>query len=270
MEIKRYFSNDNVPCKLWETLIEKYETDDFDVNVDFNFQYPDADVSIKKKAQLQDTLRSKGEPDDYRAIVRVQKHFGEIEDVTFYSYWLWAPKRHQLQVSSYELKKINEVFDYAGQVFGLDYCTKEDLPESEKDRIAFLGHPFDNTGQVYASKVSELLNLVGFEVLTGESFAPKKVSAKVAQRLHVATVVVIIFCSKKDLTWLVQEAVSESKDKPVLICVEEGTDWKPGLHGDIEYISFSADVSRMRFSACSRDLTRQVLSLPIVVAQVRP
>lgn len=111
-------------------------------------------------------------------------------------------------------------------------------PTGSPKKIVFIAHSFDEAGYKYSSRLSKLFNLLGFEVLTGEDFSPTSVSRTVRERLRVARLIVAIFSGSEEHTWLLQEAVIESREKPVFVLVEEGLQWKPGIHGDVRYISF--------------------------------
>lgn len=237
MDITRYFSNQSIACNPLESLIDKYEAAGLLVDVDVDIEYKNAKISIKRKSELQDLLRSRGEPLHFRTYIRVQKDYGEVgERITHYRF-RFSTQSNTLDVSSFDLALINEGFDYAGSIFSLQYCD-ESVISNKKDKIVFLAHSFDTKGEGYASRLSKFLDLLGCEVLSGEGFAPKAVSAKVRERLLVANLAVVIFSAKDDFTWLIQESTTASPKKPVLILVEEGVEWKSGIHGDIEYIRF--------------------------------
>jgi len=81
--------------------------------------------------------------------------------------------------------------------------------------------------------------LLGFEVATGEGFSPERVSTKVKRRLTAQEIVVVIISARHDITWLTQETTGASfADKPLIVLVEEGAEFKPGILGDLEYIKF--------------------------------
>lgn len=237
MRVNRYFIAEKVTCKPWETIIEKYESEGYDVEVEFNLSYPDADISIGRKKELQDTLRSKGEPTEYSARLYVRKEYLSIERVTDYHFWFWTTQS-LLQITSHDLELINRGFDLAKQILNLQYCDKKDLPTANKEKIVFLAHSFDEMGNAYALRLSKFLDLLGFNVLSGQGFSPKAISRKVKERLQIAKLILVVFSEKKDTTWLIQEAAIKSEGKPVIVLIEDGVEWEPGLHGDIEFIKF--------------------------------
>jgi len=120
-------------------------------------------------------------------------------------------------------------------------------PEPDKNeeeprlrRTVFIAHSFDDAGRSYAFQLTKFLNLLRFEVATGEGFAPESISAKVKRRLQAQGIAVAILSEKDDMTWLVQETTSAGMSgKPLIVLVEEGLAFKPGLLGDIDYIRFA-------------------------------
>lgn len=50
---------------------------------------------------------------------------------------------------------------------------------------------------------------------------------------------IIIVSVRDGFTWPIQEMSGASfSDKPLIVLVEEGADFKPGVLGDLEYIKF--------------------------------
>lgn len=106
-------------------------------------------------------------------------------------------------------------------------------------RTVFVAHSFDDTGRSYAFQLTKFLSLLGFEVATGEGFAPESVSAKVKRRLSAQEIAVVVISHNEDLTWVVQESASASvAAKPIFLLIERGVEFKPGILGDLEYILF--------------------------------
>jgi len=125
---------------------------------------------------------------------------------------------------------------------------RPDPPEPEPDnevrlpalkRTVFIAHSFDDAGRSYAFQLTKFLSLLGFQIATGEGFAPESISAKVKRRLAAQEVVVVVMSEKQDLTWLVHEtAGAAATAKPVILLIEKGIDFKLGILGDLEYIVF--------------------------------
>ena len=116
--------------------------------------------------------------------------------------------------------------------------------EASKDAIplkkqVFIAHSFDDKGRSYAYQLTKFLNLLGFEVATGEGYSAEKVSTKVKRRLLAKELVIAIITPKDDSTWLIQEmAGADFLGKPLIPLIEGGVDFKSGIHGDLEYIKF--------------------------------
>jgi len=106
-------------------------------------------------------------------------------------------------------------------------------------RSVFIAHSFDEGGRSYAYQLMKFFSLIGFEIATGEGFSPEKVSSKVKRRLQAQEIVTVILSDKQDATWLTQEIVgADFNQKPIILLVEEGVEFKPGILGDLEYIPF--------------------------------
>jgi hypothetical protein len=116
-------------------------------------------------------------------------------------------------------------------------------PETNKKnlrRTIFIAHSFDEIGLSYAYQLTKFLSLLGFEIATGEGFSPEKVSSKVKRRLSSQELALAIISERDDFTWLIQEMAGASfTEKPLFLLVEEGTDFKSGVLGDLEYIRFA-------------------------------
>jgi hypothetical protein len=115
-------------------------------------------------------------------------------------------------------------------------------------RAVFLAHSFDDRGKSYAYELIKLLNLLRFQVTTGEGYSAQGISAKVKSRLLAQEVVIALLSQQEDSTWLTQESAGAAfTDKPLILIIEEGVSFKPGLHGDLEYIRFAAGQVSMAF-----------------------
>jgi hypothetical protein len=115
-------------------------------------------------------------------------------------------------------------------------------------RAVFLAHSFDDRGKSYAYEVIKLLNLLGFEVTTGEGYSPQGISAKVKKRLLAQEVVIAVLSKQEDSTWLTQESAGAIfTGKPLVLLIEEGVTFKPGILGDLEYVRFASGQISMAF-----------------------
>ena len=117
--------------------------------------------------------------------------------------------------------------------------TKKVSDKLAKERTVFIAHSFDDLGKSYAYEIVRFFDLIGFNVATGESFSPEKVSSKVMKRIKGQELVVAIISSRVEFAWLQQEAATaHALMKPLFLLIEEGVDFKPGLLADLEYIKF--------------------------------
>jgi hypothetical protein len=108
------------------------------------------------------------------------------------------------------------------------------------EKKCFIAHRFDERGEELAEKLARFLSLLNFDVLTGRGFVPGSVSEKVKSRMSQQALVFAILTSGEDNTWLIQESLLGSLEKPLFLLKETQYSFKPGLLGDHEYIPFTA------------------------------
>ena len=128
----------------------------------------------------------------------------------------------------------------------LELSPAEPIRDTEKEekkrqlrRTAFIARAFTDVGRSYAFQLTKFLSLLGFEVATGEGYSPERVSDKVKRRLTAQQIVIVVLSKQGDVTWLTQEmSGAEFAGKPIVLLVEQGVEFKPGVLGDIEYIQF--------------------------------
>lgn len=114
--------------------------------------------------------------------------------------------------------------------------------EATQNRTIFIAHSFDQIGKSYAYELIKFLNLLHFKVATGEGYSPERISKKVKDRLTSQEIVIVILSKKDDATWLIQEATGAAFiNKPLILLIEGGVEFKPGILGDIEYIQFPSE-----------------------------
>jgi len=111
-----------------------------------------------------------------------------------------------------------------------------------RQRTAFIAHVFDNAGNSYAFQLTQFLNLLGFETITGKGYSPEKISSKVRRRLLAQEIVIVVVSKKDDFTWLIQEATgADFAKKPIFLLVQEDINFSKGMLADLEYISFPVE-----------------------------
>ncbi len=119
---------------------------------------------------------------------------------------------------------------------------KELLSRKEPLRC-FLSYRFVSENEVIASKIQQFLRLLGVEVITGESYEPRKVSEKVLSRLreHLDFIVIIIASGGESLWTRDEISTAFSRGISVIPVVERGASFEQGLFGDLEYIHYEKD-----------------------------
>jgi len=141
-----------------------------------------------------------------------------------------------------------ELCDLIERELGLE-AKRRIIEPPTPERSAFVAHSFDDVGEETARVVSHLLELLDFDVITGKRYSSKSISEKVKARVREQGIVICILTKKWETTegeslaaqWVIQEAAySEGLGKPLFLFLEEGVSQDLGIHGDIEYIPFSA------------------------------
>lgn len=125
-----------------------------------------------------------------------------------------------------------------------DYYKEE---ASKLEKSVFIAHRFDKQGTELAEKLARFLALLGFAVKTGRAFSPKSVALKVKERLKSQSIILVIYSKGDDSTWLTQESIIESSEKPLFILKENGVEFKPGILADLEFIPFNIDAIEETF-----------------------
>jgi hypothetical protein len=137
---------------------------------------------------------------------------------------------------------IRRLFSLLEEAFTLEFIkpTIREERDTPPKKTVFIAHSFDPVGKSYVYELIKFLNLIGFKVSTGEGFSPERVSKKVRDRLTSQEVVIVIVSQQEDTTWLIQEATGATfAEKPLILLIEQGVEFKPGILGDLEYIQFS-------------------------------
>ncbi len=106
-------------------------------------------------------------------------------------------------------------------------------------RTAFIAHRFDQTGTECADKLARFLELIGFKVVSGRTYTPGSVAAKVKSRIERQAVIFVLLTPGSDDTWLVQEStIGNVKEKPLIIIKDSAAVFSSGVLADYEYIPF--------------------------------
>lgn len=105
---------------------------------------------------------------------------------------------------------------------------------------AFLSFRFGVTDDdATASYVERLLGLLDVEVITGRSYEPRPVGAKVTERLQGLDFLILIVGADGESAWTRDEiATVRANGVPVIPLVATSSVFERGLSGDLEYITF--------------------------------
>lgn len=110
------------------------------------------------------------------------------------------------------------------------------------DLRIFLSYRFNRAvSEEYAAQVEHFLRLLKVEVVTARGYEPRSVTDKVKEKLQPGIDgIVVIIEGGESSDWLRDEAaVAIARDADRIILKEDGSTFTPGLHGDVEYISFA-------------------------------
>lgn len=211
----------------------------------FNLRTTSQIASTRDPQEFRDILRTIDEPAEMveakiDCFIKA-KHLRRIQRTPPALSFKYGDKSIRVSIARNTAETIKNLFHAFEETFSLETVKPpvETETETAKRRAVFVAHSFDETGKSYAYELIKLLNLLGFEVATGEGYSPEGVSTKVKKRLLAQEVVIVVVSKKEDSTWLTQEAAGAAfTDKPLILLIEEGVDFKPGVLGDLEYIRF--------------------------------
>jgi hypothetical protein len=115
---------------------------------------------------------------------------------------------------------------------------------------AFVGHSFAPEDAEIVRSVTEALEAIGIEVVTGKKPKADRISDKVKALLEGQHIFVGIFTRRDKLvgknewntsTWVIDEKAYVSKTKRLILLKEAGVGSIGGIQGDHEFIEFSRD-----------------------------
>jgi len=183
-------------------------------------------------------------PEGLSVFIHAFPEEGVSYNLTLFHQW-WGVQQN---VSNLEDTAALELCDLIERELGLEE-TRRIIEPPTPERSAFIAHSFDDVGEETARVVIHLLELLDFKVVTGKRYSSKSISEKVKGRVREQGIVICILTKKWETTegeslpaqWVIQEAAfTEGLGKPLFLFLEEGVRQDLGIHGDIEYIPFSA------------------------------
>lgn len=219
-------------CEKVKRVTEKYECE--------------YENKISKYNSVDEFIRFLGirTPDGLSVSIYAFPEEGSSYDFMLFHQW-WGVK---LSVSNLEDNAALDLCDFIERELGLEE-TRRVIEAPIPKRTAFIAHSFDDIGEETARVVIHLLELLDFKVVTGKRYSSKSISEKVKRRVREQGIVICILTKKWETTegeslpaqWVIQEAAfTEGLGKPLFLFLEEGVKKDLGIHGDIEYIPFSA------------------------------
>ena len=115
---------------------------------------------------------------------------------------------------------------------------------------AFVGHSFANNDRPIVRIVTDALEAIGIEVVTGEKPRADRISNKVKALIDGQHLFVGIFTRRDKLVgkkewstsaWIIDEKAYASRSKKLILLKEAGVESIGGIQGDHEYIEFSRE-----------------------------
>jgi hypothetical protein len=189
---------------------------------------------------------------EYDAVENALEDIRVSGEPTDYSMWFYGDSDRKLhlwrtvniwdkEVLAMTLEEVGSVEDVQS-LAGFIGLTMDTIPASRITKLArtcFIAYRFNDPGTELAGKLTKFLELLDFKVRTGRDFAPGSVSAKVRARMNQQAIVFAILTAGEDDTWLTQESLLGSSEKPLFLLKEKQFTFKAALHGDHEYIPFA-------------------------------
>lgn len=104
----------------------------------------------------------------------------------------------------------------------------------------FISYRFSRANKIPVAELTRFLELLGVQVLTGESYEPRSVSEKVKDRLSEnVDLLVYLISDSGESAWLRDEITSSRVQGAFLApLVQKGLRIDPGMLGDVEYLRF--------------------------------
>lgn len=104
----------------------------------------------------------------------------------------------------------------------------------------FLSYRFNETTELETIRIKQFLNLLGVEVLTGSSYEPRQVTAKVLSRLKEPLDFVVVLVSEGGESMWTRDEIGRAIHTGIALVpiVNTKANLAPGMFGDIEYIPY--------------------------------
>lgn len=255
MELQRYFEPKDINWASLEALPSRLATIGVEIaRVSVSFRrYPDS-YTLTSFEEATSLIRE-GPPAKSFRVSLWGKHGATKTDYSFNISRGRNIHDEQYLVANASAPDPRPSLDLLGDLLDLtpDHSTTSATP---LPRTAFIAHRFDPQGTAMADKVARLLDLLRFAVSTGRGYAPTSIAAKVKGRLENAGIVIVVYTSGTDATWLVQESLlGHVTGKPLIILKEASAAFKPGLLADLEYVPFELDNIESAFIPLIEGLT---------------
>jgi len=252
MEIKKQYA----PCQITREHLSQIEELFLKKNADrfkyrFSLYFKGESISTQSKNEFISITNLKGYPESFyynMYAIKVSKskhHDREYEseetlfDLVLSKSFFEGP---EVSVSAHKVEDVYSVLEEIQKICNLKAPPKEvKKQESQKQKSVFIAHSFDKKGKAYGQILARFLQLLEYDVKSGDKYSPERVDAKIKKRFTTQEILMIIYSPKADYTWLHQEAGGGAfVDKPVFIFKEKSVKIKEGIFKGREYLVFPA------------------------------
>jgi len=155
----------------------------------------------------------------------------------------YSERQVQVDVISNDIDLVASVHAFVKESLGLGNPVVPPRNEGRAKYLqptVFVGHCFDDIGDDYFDSLSQFLELLGFDVKEGKSYASEDIPDKVRERIDAQDIFVGVVSGAEEHPWLVAEpSYALGKGKHLILLVEDEATYSPTILGeDLEQIRF--------------------------------
>jgi hypothetical protein len=138
-----------------------------------------------------------------------------------------------ISIEAYSVQKSPDRFiNSIARSLGLVLHAPQPEPPDRTIATAFVGVPFTGVGKKYAAELIEFLKAADIDARTASEYQPQDFREKIFRLIDASNLVFVIAIPHDNLNFIISEATyAHSKEKPLFILEQCGTDFKPGLVG---------------------------------------
>ena len=243
MNVTRYCKAKDLNWATLPELLERLRKEELEViSVGVTLYRRPDQVTYKTLEEAGEDVRREGHPDGFG--IDLDGPFTSSVEGVFSQHFRMSIHRlmpdHEVQVIMNGVQGRAQM-DMVTEFLGLEPVEPPvETVQARRPRTAFIAHKFDRMGEDVASKLARFLTLLGFRVVTGRPYSPRRISEKVLSRIEDQELLFAVLTPGDDNTWLTQEqAIAKVEGKPLFLIKDERANFKSGILGDHEYIAFT-------------------------------